>query len=178
MLPGHTEKGQVAAQSGEKPVPTLHWVSHISQLEGPQRSLYYSTERLWESVTASPASVSWLVRLVLETRLWGRSFWSVLQATVLQGGFVALARASGWRSFCFCRWRVNYGSYHLLPLGIHCPYSKELLTSGRLPLPFCVDRTHHTSLSDYHMLKVFFICSSTWGGWKLQNLANTSFFEK
>lgn len=58
ILPGHAEgKGQLAAQSGEKPawVPTLHQANNIAELEGASESIALFTEKDPESqVTAPP----------------------------------------------------------------------------------------------------------------------------
>lgn len=60
ILPGHAErKGQLAAQSGEKParVPTLHQANNIAELEGASGSIALFTEKDPESqVTAPPSS--------------------------------------------------------------------------------------------------------------------------
>lgn len=178
MLPGHTEKGQVAAQSGEKPVPTLHWVGHISQLEGPRRSLHYSTERLWESVTASSASVSWLARLVLETRLQGRSLLLCLAGNSTAGWLCGTGTGIWVTFFLF----LPKSELWLLPPppSVHSvPLFQGTVNIGQAPLALlCGQNTSHVTVRPSHVESVLYLYSSTWGGWKLQDLAKTSFFEK
>lgn len=113
-------RGQLAAQSGEKPVwvPTLHQANNIAELEGTSESIALFTERDPEGQGTVPP-ISWPTRLALENHLPGRSFFGSLTA-----GIVVPVWTSG-RLFLICWATANYGSYHLLPRGVRCSSSKE-----------------------------------------------------